>query len=221
MCEVTCTAGVLKQFVEVVLSKLNCGYAYSAQGEILNPNLLQTWVFRYGKKRYYFDGFSVEQWFGKEVYDCSGLIIYGLQQVGIFTKNQDYTAGTLYCKFCIDVKRDELEIGDLCFVDDGVSGITHVGLYIGNNKVIHARGTQYGVVVTDLYSSFNVFGRLKFFQNIDKPWEQIMGENAIEYLVDNEIIDSPDYWKSQDLKNTPVPLWLLFEITKRIMESNR
>jgi cell wall-associated NlpC family hydrolase len=49
-------------------------------------------------------------------------------------------------------------------VKDSSGTLVHVGTYLGNNQVIHARGTKYGVVKTELLSSFTVFGRNKLLK---------------------------------------------------------
>ncbi|HAN09892.1 MAG TPA: hypothetical protein DCP90_04680 [Clostridiales bacterium] len=58
------------------------------------------------------------------------------------------------------VKRDELKSGDLVFFDTLKKGyITHVGIYIGNNKFIHASSSNNhsGVVITALSDYGNVY----------------------------------------------------------------
>ena len=83
--------------------------------------------------------------------------LYGLAAMEL--NNKDYTALGLYSHMCNPISKDKLRPGDLCF--RRASTIEHVGVYIGNNRVIHARGSFYGVVETALFDSFNLFGRLK------------------------------------------------------------
>lgn len=40
----------------------------------------------------------------------------------------------------------QLEVGDLVFYGNGIS---HVALYIGNGKVVHALNSSKGIVITD------------------------------------------------------------------------
>lgn len=49
---------------------------------------------------------------------------------------------------CIQISKDELKEGDLVFFRTG-RGISHVGLYLSNNKFVHA-STSVGVVISDL-----------------------------------------------------------------------
>lgn len=48
---------------------------------------------------------------------------------------------------------DELQEGDLVFFNTGGRGISHVGIYIQNNKFLHASTSQ-GVTITDLNDKY-------------------------------------------------------------------
>lgn len=149
-----------KKFLELIRSKLGCGYVYGSQGEVMTKGLLNTLVNRFGRSHYYFDGYSAEKWLGKQCFDCSGLIVWALQQLGLI--RTDLTADSLY-HICDPVEKGKLEPGNLVFYQNESGYKTHVGVYMGNGKVIHARGTAYGVVETELFASFTAFGRLKVF----------------------------------------------------------
>lgn len=149
-----------KKFLELVKSKVGCGYAWATQGETLTEQLLRSFVQQWGEGKYYFDGYSAEKWLGKECFDCSGLIVWALQQLGLI--RTDLTADGLY-RICEPISRAALEPGDLVFYQNSNGYKTHVGVYMGNGRVIHARGTAYGVVETEMFSSFTAFGRLKVF----------------------------------------------------------
>ncbi len=82
---------------------------------------------------------------GPNSFDCSGLMIYAYSQVGISlprTSGAQYNAGTA-------VSRSDLQPGDLVFY---YSGISHVGMYIGNGQIIHAANPSSGVRVAGLDS---------------------------------------------------------------------
>ncbi|MDX6353062.1 MAG: peptidoglycan DL-endopeptidase CwlO [Streptomyces sp.] len=68
---------------------------------------------------------------GPSAYDCSGLTQAAWRAAGVSLPRTTYTqinAGTR-------VSRSQLEPGDLVFF---YSGVSHVGLYIGNGQMIHA-----------------------------------------------------------------------------------
>ena len=172
-----------KKFLELIRSKLGCGYVYGAQGEVMTKSLLDTLIKRFGRSHYYFDGYSAEKWLGKECYDCSGLIVWALEQLGLI--RTDLTADGLY-QLCEPVQKSKLEVGDLVFYQNSNGYKTHVGVYIGNGRVIHARGTAYGVVETELFASFTVFGRLKVFPS--KQEKSHWAEDSYTYLADRIVI---------------------------------
>ena len=49
---------------------------------------------------------------------------------------------------CMEISKTELREGDFVFFNTG-RGISHVGLYLSNNKFVHA-STSVGVVISDL-----------------------------------------------------------------------
>jgi N-acetylmuramoyl-L-alanine amidase len=91
-------------------------------------------IVSYAKKllgvRYVSGGYSTKG------FDCSGFVGYVLDRFGI---SHERTAADL-SQSGTSVKREELLPGDLIFFDTngGHNSINHVGIYIGNNKFIHA-----------------------------------------------------------------------------------
>ena len=81
---------------------------------------------------------------GPTSFDCSGLMMWAYQQVGIslphFTVSQ-YNSG-------VHVSRNDLEPGDLIFF---FSNISHVGMYIGNGMMIDAPNFGEDVKVQPIY----------------------------------------------------------------------
>jgi len=51
------------------------------------------------------------------------------------------------------IKKEELKEGDLVFFKIGSRSITHVGVYMGNNKFAHA-STSKGVMISDLNEAY-------------------------------------------------------------------
>lgn len=82
--------------------------------------------------------------------DCSGFVsvicnkIYGSQLSG--------SAGSQYQK-CIPIEKEQLQEGDLVFFKIRKTYISHVGLYLGNGKFIHA-AVHGGVMVNDLSQAY-------------------------------------------------------------------
>ena len=62
----------------------------------------------------------------------------------------------------------------------------HVGVYVGNGKVIEARGHAYGVVETNLVGrGWKEWGKLDWIEYTEKntTFEVGQGREAIEYLI--------------------------------------
>jgi len=83
---------------------------------------------------------------GPSTFDCSGLMYAAYKQVGISlprTSQTQFSAGT-------SVSKGDLQPGDLVFY---YGGITHVGMYIGNGKIVHAANPARGVVIDNVNST--------------------------------------------------------------------
>ena len=85
-------------------------------------------------------------------FDCSGFTQYVMQLSGIQlprTTTDQYKVGTY-------VAKSNLQPGDLVFLQNTYrSGISHVGIYIGEGKMIHASSSK-GVTTSNLSSSYYV-----------------------------------------------------------------
>ncbi len=99
-------------------------------------------------------------------FDCSGFVSY------VYTASGVYNTGRLGAKglrsLCRTVTEEELRPGDLVFFDgtmgEGVDGITHVGIYVGNHHMIHC-GSPCGYAdLNDHYwrQHFHSYGRVPY-----------------------------------------------------------
>ncbi len=79
--------------------------------------------------------------------DCSGLS-YAIFKT-LYAKNLDRTSDGQYFKNCKRINKSELKPGDLVFFKINGNKISHVGIYLKDNKFIHASSHR-GVVVNDL-----------------------------------------------------------------------
>lgn len=180
---------MIEKFLEIARSKIGCGYVYGSQGQIMTQILLNSLIKTFGINHYEFTdtqgAVRADKWIGKQSFDCSGLVVWILQQLGILKANQDYTAAGLYSNMCEPVTKDKLVPGDLVFIRPASGVINHVGIFTGSGKTIEAIGTRKGVVQGDA-SRFNVYGRLKVFKaEIEKPASKEMTfEQALEIVAE-------------------------------------
>lgn len=104
---------------------------------------------------------SVDEWYGvryrrggngKTGIDCSGFTLavfeaaYGITIPRV--SREQYRVSN-------KISMTELKEGDLVFFNTVGRGVSHVGVYLGNNKFIHSTVSK-GVMVNDLYESYYV-----------------------------------------------------------------
>lgn len=88
---------------------------------------------------------------GPNAFDCSGFTKYVYNHFG-YTISRTSAA---QANNGVQVGKDELQQGDLLiFLDDAKSRIGHVGIYIGENRFIHAANATRGVVTDSVNSSY-------------------------------------------------------------------
>jgi peptidoglycan DL-endopeptidase LytE len=80
-------------------------------------------------------------------FDCSGYLNFVFIQVGIVLPR---TVATIWD----EAKTvEQPKVGDLVFFETYTKGPSHAGIYLGNNKFIHA-GSSTGVTISDLTSTY-------------------------------------------------------------------
>lgn len=88
---------------------------------------------------------------GPSSFDCSGLTMYVYKHFGYNLSHSSKVQATQGVKVT-----GELQPGDiLVFSNDGKQ-VGHVGLYIGNDKFIHASDSTTGVIISNLHDSWNI-----------------------------------------------------------------
>lgn len=156
-----------KQFVEKVKIPLEegWGYIYGESGRLwtkeLQARMNKTTEEKYAKSRKY-----GAKWIGKKVTDCSGLIYKALLELGEKTTHHAWYLYTDFSKpkgGLVNGKRDDgndILPGTLVFIKGKQEHIHHVGVYVGNDICIEAKGVEYGVVTSPL-SHWEYWGELK------------------------------------------------------------
>ena len=79
-------------------------------------------------------------------FDCSGLVYWSYRQIGISVPR----VSSSYRNAGVSVSYDNMQPGDIIGIDhrpnDGITSITHLGIYIGNGYMIHASSSNRKVV---------------------------------------------------------------------------
>ena len=106
------------------------------------------------------------KWIGHYVADCSGLFCWAFKQ---FNLPMSHISSNIFISYCTSnkgkltaaLKRTILP-GSAVFTGETAGNHPHVGLYIGNNEVIEAKGTINGVVKSNLTDKkWTFYGELK------------------------------------------------------------
>jgi len=80
-------------------------------------------------------------------FDCSGLVSYVYRQFGVSLTRS--SAGQ-YRDNGSHIQRSELAPGDLIFTSSNGRTVTHVAIYMGDNKIVHSARSSGGVVIGNL-----------------------------------------------------------------------
>ena len=84
-------------------------------------------------------------------FDCSGFVRYVFQQAASLTLPHSARA---ISQLGQSVSIDELQPGDLVFFNTLKTAFSHVGIYIGGHRFIHAPSTGGGISVVDMDDSY-------------------------------------------------------------------
>ncbi len=90
---------------------------------------------------------------GPATFDCSGFVCYVCKKKGIELPR----TSTMQAQVGKKVDRSKLKAGDLLFFDTSkkkTGEITHVGIYLGNGKFIHASSAKKKVMISSLSKRF-------------------------------------------------------------------
>ena len=125
------------------------GYIYGAYGQIWTQAkqnaATDEQIKKYG-----------QQWVGKHVIDCSGVWYLAMKELGSYmyhgsnTMWKSYTVSRGSLKGGKRTDGQELKLASAIFTGNDADGRNHVGIYIGNGKVLEAGGTQKGVILTNV-----------------------------------------------------------------------
>lgn len=159
----------------------NWGYIWGSAGETWTQakqdSLVKTFVSKYGSNwktnadakqaDKYYGALNGSKWVGHRVADCSGLFYWAFKELG---GSIYHGSNTIYKSYCTSKGKlnkngrtdgKELKPGTAVFTGND-SNHGHIGLYIGNDIVIEASGTNAGVITTKISNGkWTYWGELK------------------------------------------------------------
>ena len=131
------------------------------------------------------------QWIGHKVVDCSGLVRWALAQLGESIVHHATYQYTDWCKEkgkLIDGLREDGTLplpGSLVFLKGSQEKIHHVGVFIGDDTCIEAKGTKSGVVTSKL-SHWDHWGQCKLIDYSDVSQET--ASEPVTDLVPDDVV---------------------------------
>lgn len=103
-----------------------------------------------------------------DIFDCSSLAYRTYKEIGIDISNDGIYSAAEICREAAEsgfIAYGELQPGDLIFYGGRSNGrylgIYHVAIYVGDGKMVEARGRSYGVVYCDVRTS-NIVGYSRY-----------------------------------------------------------
>jgi hypothetical protein len=158
-----CAVDEKQRFLAFVAAQEGALYVWGAQGQQMTPALIKKLENSAANYERALARYNEHLKTGQTLiaYDCSGLVVKYLLGAGLLSG--DRSANGLYHNECDAISKDELAAGDLVFKKYLTKDqMYHVGVYIGDGSVVHAKGRDVGVVREPLSSTgWNRFGRLK------------------------------------------------------------
>ncbi len=112
------------------------------------------------------------KWIGKRVADCSGLFVWAFKSLGESIYHGSNTIWNRYCSAKGTITQGmTMKPGTAVFLNKN-GNRHHIGLFVGENTVIEARGTAYGVTTSAL-SRWDEWGELRAVSYSDEKGEAV------------------------------------------------
>lgn len=176
--------GVTRRYLDLLLSKVGCGYLLGAIGEIMTPQTIASLRWAGGRVR-------SDLWMGKQIFDCSGIIGWAMYECGYYKTLKEGRIYHLdiYNKHCKKISKSELQPGDIAFSS------SHVVTYIGGGKTVEAANPDKGVIIGQLHGKYYCFGRINWPQSIINKYKNYgvkstsnstaLGASTIDQTINN------------------------------------
>ena len=196
------TAASFIEKVKIPLTE-QWGYIYGTWGKTWTQALQESYS-QPGHKNYEMTARYGKRWIGRKVTDCSGLLRWALAQLGESIVHQARYQYTDYSgprgKLSAGLREDGTPPlpGSAVFLQGKESKIHHVGVYVGGDICIEAKGTAYGVVISHL-SHWDHWGELKMVDYtgaaaLEKDPPVLHDDDAEAGTVLTAVVSNPQTW---------------------------
>ena len=168
--------------VEYVNAQVGKPYWFGTFGQIGSASLYEQKKDQYPK---YYTAKDFASQYGQRVHDCVGLIKGYLWSETPTSRpkydaKQDVGADSLY-KMCTE--KGEIssfqKIAGQCVFKGTNAKKSHIGVYVGDNKVVEAKGHKYGVIVSDLSDDWAYWGQCCWIEKDNVAQEPVVTPEPI------------------------------------------
>lgn len=154
--------------IEYAKAQIGLPYWFGCFGQKGSEALYKAKKAQYPK---YYTAKDYSKQYGKKVHDCAGLIKGALwcdtpTGTPSYNSKEDYSANMFFIK--------AVQKGSINTMPLGIAGLlvfkgndkqkNHIGVYIGNGKVVEAKGHSYGVVESSINSGWKYWGKCNLFE---------------------------------------------------------
>ncbi len=179
------------KFLNFIASQVGALYVWGAQGQAMTPALIKRMEDSAKNYERAMAAYNKHVQTGQTLiaYDCSGLVVKYLLDAGLIST--DRSADGLYRDVCSSIDKIQLAAGDLVFKKYLTKDkVYHVGVYMGDGTVVHAKGRDDGVVREALSKAgWNRFGRLKCWGGAQKAavYTRLIKLTAKPYISGDDV----------------------------------
>jgi hypothetical protein len=196
------------------------GYVYGTFGNVLTPKRLEEKCSQYPDNVNKYKDFILKNYLGKRTADCVGLIKAYLwlneDAEIVYNKETDVSADEMFARSTKNGIISSIpETAGVCVWKKG-----HIGVYIGDNKVIEAHGTKFGVIETPLIGQ----GSTPWTHWLECPFIDYLEDTekaknswkleSIDWLYDYDLITEREQWEEK--ADFPAPVWFVASLIQRL-----
>lgn len=160
------------EFADYAKSKIGCYYWYGTFGQIASKTLYEQKKKQY-PNYYTASDFNYQIANPKQCFDCAGLV-KSIILLKKYNASDDLGATGIYGKCKVKGKLTDIlsiKVGSLLFKGNDTQK-SHVGIYVGNNTIVEAKGHNYGVISSSYNSTWKYYAEYYAVDYNEQPTPQ-------------------------------------------------
>lgn len=171
-------------FVDLLINRagVGCGYVYGAtqNGDVCTQSYIDA-------RRRLYPGYSsgyntAKKWIGRQVWDCSSFVCWGLIRIGLKPSTFKITSG-MWGPYSTSssITKSQLKVGDLLY------GGGHIVVYIGDDKVVNAANHTKGCSIDPIsyHTSGSKCQKICRVKGLEDACKKFLEANPDFYIKEN------------------------------------